>query len=110
VAKFTDSKGNEWVFRFGVPMFIKVCRKLDVSLNDVITMQLPVADLIESIPILIEDQLKEKGITPEQFLEQLAPSEMMELFNILGATVKEAFPDNAEGKSTAPFGLGESTT
>lgn len=108
------AKYKEYELRFNVPAMIKICRKLNITLHALLDWQmLSVADMLEAIPILLEAQLKEKGISAEQFLETLSPTELPELFTALGEAVREAFPqmtiavdDEAGGKKADPLAVG----
>lgn len=113
MSEYTDSKDRKWTFRFAVPTFIKVCRKMNLTLQRVISMDIPLADALEALPILLEGQIKDAGITPDIFLAEMAPSDMAKAMKALGESIKEAFPEIAikgGGAGNLPFDLGGSMT
>ena len=92
MAVYTDSKDRNWTVRLSVPVLIKACRKLGVTLDNLIRLDLQVADVLEALPIVVEADLKERGMTAEQFLEDLSPSDLAGFAKAVGDAVKEAFP------------------
>lgn len=107
MSQFKDSNGNTWDLRFSTPVFIRICRKLNLTLQKLISLDIPIADALEAIPLALEGQLKDRNLTAEKFLEGLGPKELMEATKALGAAIKEAFPSVKIGRqedgSPVPF-------
>jgi hypothetical protein len=112
MAIYKDSKGGEWEIRLTVPKFLKICRKLKLKIQQITSMDIEVADLVEALPIVLEEQLREKGISGPKFLSEMEPSEMMGAFQAMMEAVGEAFPQTKQdgGEAAGPFDLGEETT
>jgi len=110
MATFKDHEGREWDIRFSAPNLIKVSRKMKLKLNQLISMDLELADLIESLPILIGDQLKDRNIGGKEFLEALTPEDLTAAFQAFGDALSQAFPTAAKGEGTGPFDLGKNET
>lgn len=109
---FVDSKDRKWEIRISTPVLIKVCRKLGLTLNSIIEMKIQVADILEAVPVVLEGQLKERGLTGDDFLEELEPKDLSGLLSALMTAFQEAFPQikGAKGDGASPFVLGESKT
>lgn len=94
MALFTDKKGDKWELRFSVPAMIRIARKLGLTLHSIVDWQsLNVADMLEAVPLILADQLRERKITGDDFLAGLSPQELPDLFTALGVAVGEAFPE-----------------
>lgn len=94
MAIYTDRKGDKWELRFSVPAMIRIARKLGLTLQSVVAWQtLNVADMLEAVPLLLADQLRERKISVDDFLANLSPTELPDLFTALGVAVTEAFPE-----------------
>lgn len=89
---FKDSSGNSWEIRFNTPSIIKITRRMNLMVQDLISLKIPVADMLEAFPVLIESQLKEKGLTPEKFLEAMSPADLTAAAKAMGEAIREAFP------------------
>jgi len=103
MATFTDSKGREWDLVFTVPKFIKVCRKLKLKLNQLLSMDVELADLVESLPLILEKQLKERGIPATQFFEELSGDDVTAAMQAFMEMVAEAFPEASKENQGGPF-------
>ena len=111
MATFTDSKGRTWELRFTVPKFIKVCRKLSLKLNQIMSMNIEVADLLEAIPVVLEEQLRAFGMEGDAFLAELDGEDMTAAIQAFMQMVAEAFPKSKEeGGGSGPFDRGNSET
>ena len=94
MALYTDRKGDKWELRFSVPAMIRIARKLGLTLHSIVDWQsLNVADMLEAVPLLLAEQLRERKTTGDDFLAGLSPQELPDLFTALGAAVAEAFPE-----------------
>lgn len=90
---FKDSKEVEWELRFSVPNMIRVARRMNVTIQSIINWQaLPIADMLEAVPLLIEDQLKEQKRDPLKFLDELEPQDLPNLMTALSEAITDAFP------------------
>lgn len=111
MAMFTDSKDRQWEVRFSVPKLTQVTRKLKLKISDLMTMNVPIADLIDSVPILIEEQLKEKEISAPVFMDGLNGDDIIAIGAALTEALKDAFPKNKEVmEAVGPLDLGKFVT
>ena len=106
--QYTDKKGNVWDINLTVPKLIKICRKLGLSLQSITCLKIDVADMLEAIPLVLTGQLKDRGLTEEQFLEELDMRDVAGILQAFVDSVAEAFPEAkiGGGGGAAPFGLG----
>jgi len=109
--KFTDAEGREWVLRLSVANLIKVTEELGVSLQDLVGMKIQLSQLLKCLPILCAKQIKECGISEEDFLESIELPHLRQAFESLMDEVKESFPEAKGGLGDGgPFDPGESKT
>lgn len=105
---FKDSNGNSWEIRFSVPNIVRISRRMNLMVQDLINLKIPVAEMIESLPLLIEGQLKEKGMSPEKYLDTMSPADLSAAAKAMGEAVRESFPSlviqkQGGGEGAAPF-------
>ena len=112
MSKFTDHQGNEWEFRFSVPALIKVCRKLGLTLQDLMKLNVQIADILEALPLLLEDQIQARGITADVFLANLSGEDAHAAMKAAAQALQEAFPEVkiAGDGGQAPLEPGRSET
>lgn len=115
MAKFTDSTGAEWSVRLSVPVLLRICRKLNLTLASITRLEIGLADAIESIPLAVEEQLKERKLTGPELLERLDGPALAGALKACQDAVVEAFPQAARAtggaaKGATPFESGAPTT
>lgn len=112
MSKFVDSKGREWEFRFSVPTLIKVARKSGLTLNQIVQLDVPLADMLEMIPLFVDDQLGKYELTPQIYLAELTGEDLTGVLRAIMEALKEAFPqintERLEGAMKGPFEPGNS--
>jgi len=71
MAKLIDKNKTEWELKFGFRVFTKVFKRLGITFDSLTKLELNVGELLESIPEICEKQIKERGISKEEFIDLL---------------------------------------
>ncbi len=114
MAKFTDQNGLEWTVRFSTPTLLKISKRMGLTLASIMKLDVGIHDLIEALPIVLAEQLRERKISGEEFLERLPPSMLAtDVWHAAQEAMLEAFPQAkrviAGGAGKVPFVNGEPT-
>ena len=115
MVSFKDAEGREWEVRLRGGTLIRVCRQLDLKLSDFASLSIAVADIIDSLPIVCEEQIKARGLTREEFLDGMGMAEMNAAIKAFMAAARGDFPDKQTsgkggGKDSSPLDPGKSET
>ena len=114
MSTFKDSKDREWkIPRVTANILIKVCRKLNLKLADLTGVNLEIADVIEILPIICRDQIKERALTEADFYDALEIPHLKAAMELMMKQLQSAFPDSedsgeaAGGDEEGPFDPGK---
>jgi len=109
MAILKDSTDFEWDLRLTLSAIRKICVKLDITMAQLTMLDLPLGDILGSVHLLCEKQMKEHKVSEVAFYDRIDEVSMDDLLDVLKTTFFDAFPKMKpkEGDSEAPFGLGE---
>ena len=79
MVSITDKNDMHWDIRFGVKSVRKACRRMKLTLAQFQTMDVEVADLIDFLDIVCEKQIKERGLTTDEFWDLMDFVDPMEI-------------------------------
>jgi len=109
MAMIKDSTGYEWELRLTLSAIRKICAKMNITMAQLTSLDLPLDDILGSIHHLCEKELKEKKVSVDEFYERIDEVSFDVLLKTLQETLYEAFPKmkpQAEGDSEVPFAPG----
>ena len=112
MAFITDKQGKKWEVRFSLRVIAKLARKMSITIAQLTILDVPLADLLESLPIICAKEIKAAGIGLEEFEDRIDEVPLPEVLAALKEAVTEAFPSAGDqgGAARGPFDLGNSET
>jgi hypothetical protein len=115
--KIKDCEGLEWTLNVTAGSLLKACRNSGMTLNDLMSMEIKIESILEAVPFFCEKQIKERGMSHDDFLERFGIKEIQEVAKELFPAVAESFPEQEEGQEVeaggeegAPLGHGNAPT
>ena len=119
--KFKDALGTEWEVKLSAGTLIKICSKLNITLEQLqgISTQgiggfgkIELATILELLPIVCAKQMKQRSISEEDFLEERITIEVIQdVMGSLMGSVEETMPEGGGAiDEDAPLPLGASET
>lgn len=89
---FIDGTGRVWNPQLTTPVVIQACRALDITIQKIISLSINVADIIEIIWWSCQDQVKERKMSYDDFIEMLSLSTLPDALLAFTELVEGAFP------------------
>jgi hypothetical protein len=102
--KVKDSNGKEWTLKVTAGAILKACRGTGLSLNSLMTLDIDMEYLLAAIPFFCEQQVKDAGITHEDFLDLFGMEELMEVVLTFFPAMSQAFPEAEEASESGAEG------
>jgi len=96
IRSFVDTESVKWDIEVTAGNLLKACRGSGLTLNTLMSMEIPVETLLEALPCFCTRQLKERGLSKEDLLERIGPDQMKTFMEALSPSVEEAFPNEGD--------------
>jgi len=114
MASLKDKQGTVWELKFTLRTLSTLFRRMNCTLAMLTRMDLPIADLIDSLDLICAKQIKEMNITVEEFKDRIDDVPMEVVITAVSEAIQSSFPSQSDakggGNSGNPLDLGTEMT